>query len=137
MLFHPLIQTSSRYFSRLKWVCRTQTLTNTERHISSLHSHLWVQLNAGSAFPQPDKNDKLLRFFITIIIIMNFKIFSSISSDKIPPRSACKCSQNLYQSVANHLKYVHTFRTRITSTKVFRLIICKMATPQMTLYLEI
>ena len=63
--------------------------TNTqEHHISSLHSYLWVQLSSGSAFLQPDKNGKFLRFFI-IIIIINFKIFSSISSDKIPPRSAC------------------------------------------------
>ena len=67
MLFHPLIQTSSRYFSRLKRVCHTQTLTSTECHISSLHSHLWVQLSAGNAIPQPDKNDKFLRFFIIII----------------------------------------------------------------------
>ena len=66
MLFHPLIQTSSCYFSRLKRVCHTQTLTSTERHISSLHSHLWVLLSAGSAFPQPDKKDKFLRFFIII-----------------------------------------------------------------------
>ena len=36
----------------------------------------------------------------------NFKIFSSISSDEIPPRSTCKCLQNLYQSVAIYLKYV-------------------------------
>ena len=67
MLFHPLIQTSSCYFSRLKWVCHTQTLTSTEHHISSLHSHLWVELSPESAFPQPDKNDKFLRFFIIII----------------------------------------------------------------------
>ena len=107
VLFHPLIQTSSRYFSRLKRVCRTQTFTSTERHISSPHSHLWVQLSAGSAFPQPDKNDKFLRFFNIIIkLIINFKIFSSISSDEIPPQSECKCSQNLYRSVAIHLKYV-------------------------------
>ena len=182
MLFHPLIQTSSRYFSRLKRVCRTQTLTSTEHHISSLHSHLWVQLSAGNAIPQPDKNDKLLRFFIIIIkeygstlyvglaravppantkfqplllptqrvcrtqtltntehhisslhshlwvqlsagssfpkpdkngkflrffiIITIIKIFSTISSDEIPPRSACKYLQNLYQSLAIHLKYV-------------------------------
>ena len=52
---------------------------------SSLHSQLWVQLSAGSAFPQPVKNDKFLRFFNIIIIIINFKIFSSISSEEIPP----------------------------------------------------
>ena len=57
----------SHYFSRLKRVCHTQTLTSTERHISSLHSHLWVQLSNGSAFPQPDKNDKFFRFFFIII----------------------------------------------------------------------
>ena len=106
MLFHPLIQTPSRYFSRLKRLCHTQTLTCIECHISSLHSHLWVQLNAGSAFSQPDKNGKFLRFFIIIIIIINFKIISSISPDEIPPQSMCKCLQNLYQSVAIHLKSV-------------------------------
>ena len=68
MLFHQLRQTSSRYFSRLNRVCHTQTLTSTECHISSLHSHFWVQLSAGNAFPQPDKHDKLLRFFNIIII---------------------------------------------------------------------
>ena len=26
--------------------------------------NLWVQLSSGSAFPQPDKNGKFLRFFI-------------------------------------------------------------------------
>ena len=34
------------------------------------------------------------------------QIFSSISSEDIPPRSACKCFQNLNQLVAIHLKYV-------------------------------
>ena len=63
MRFHPLIQNSRRYISRFKWVCCTQTLTSTEHHISSLHSHLWVQLSAGSTFPQPNKNVIFLRFF--------------------------------------------------------------------------
>ena len=31
------------------------------------------------------------------LVIINFKISSSISSDEIPPRSACKSLQNLYQ----------------------------------------
>ena len=61
-----------RYFSRLKRVCRTQTLISTEHHISSLHSRFWGQLSAGSPFVQPDKNRKFLRFFIVLI---NFKIF--------------------------------------------------------------
>ena len=176
-------------------------LTSTEHHISSLHSHLWVQLCAGSAFPQPDKNDKFLRFFIIIIrecgstlyvglahavpptntkfkalllptqagipytnthkhitsylkstltfmapamcwkwpyksrkflrffiiiIKFNFKIFfSNTSSNEILPRSACKCLQNLYQSVAIHLKYVLLVHLLSLATKVFRLIIGK------------
>ena len=58
------IQTSSRYFSRLKQVCHTQTLTSMDHHISSLHSHFWVQLSSGSAFPQPDNTQKFLRFII-------------------------------------------------------------------------
>ena len=40
------------------------------------------------------------------LIIINFKIFSSISSEDIPPRSTCKCLQHLYQSVAIQLKYM-------------------------------
>ena len=60
--FHPLIQNSSRYFSRHKRVCHTQTLTSTEHHISSIHLHFWVQLSYGRAFPQPNKNRKFLRF---------------------------------------------------------------------------
>ena len=36
-----LVQNSSRYFSLLKRVYRTQTLTSTEHQISSLHSHFW------------------------------------------------------------------------------------------------
>ena len=62
MRFRPPIQNSSRYFTRLKWVYRSQILTSTEYHIASQHSHFWVQLSAGSAFPQPDKNRKFLRF---------------------------------------------------------------------------
>ena len=77
-----------------------------DRGCDKKHSYLWVQLSTGSAFPQPNKNGKFLRFFIIIIIIINFKIFSSISSDVIPPRFVCKCLQNLYQSVAIHLEYV-------------------------------
>ena len=97
MLFHALIQTSSRYFSRLKWVCRAQTLTNTERHISSLHSHLWVQLSAESALPSPTKTTNSCNSSLISRSVC-------ISSNEIPPRSACKCSQ--YKSIAIHLKYV-------------------------------
>ena len=70
MRFCPLIQNSSSYFSRLKRVCCTQTLTSTEHHISSLHSHLWVQLSYGSPYLWPDKKQKFLQFFITNIIII-------------------------------------------------------------------
>ena len=66
MLFRPLIQNSSRYFSRLKRVCRTQTLTSTEGHISSLHSRILGQLSRGSPFVQPDKNQQFLWFFIIL-----------------------------------------------------------------------
>ena len=62
MRFCPLVQNSSRYFSRLKRVCRTQTLTSIEHHISSLHLHFWVQPSSESSFPQPDKKRKFLRF---------------------------------------------------------------------------
>ena len=62
MRFHPLIQNSSCYFSWLKRVCHTQTLTSIEHHIISLHLYFCVQLRSGSVFPQPDKNMKFLRF---------------------------------------------------------------------------
>ena len=69
----------------------------------------------------PDKNLKFLRFFI---IIFSFKIFfSNISSDEIPhaPRA------NAYKilSISSYSPEVGAFGTIITSTKVFRLIICK------------
>ena len=66
MRFHPLVQNSTHYFSWLKWVYATQTLTSTEHHISSLHSHFWVQLSAGSPFLPTDKNGKFLRFLSNI-----------------------------------------------------------------------
>ena len=40
MRFRPLIQNSSRYFSRLKRLSHTETLTSTEHHSSSLQSTL-------------------------------------------------------------------------------------------------
>ena len=120
VLFHPLIQTFSRYFSRLKRVCHTQTLTSTERHTSSLHSHLWVQLSTGSAFPQPNKNDKFLRFFI----IFNFKIFSLYQlirdSSTIRMQMLTK-----FMSISSYSPKVSAFGTLIASTKVFSLITCK------------
>ena len=64
MRFHPLIQNSSRYFSRLKRVFRTQTFTSREYHFSSQLSRFSGQLRAGSPFVQPDKNRIFLRFFI-------------------------------------------------------------------------
>ena len=85
----PLIQNSSRYFSRLKWTYSTQTLTSTEHHISSLHLHFWVELSGGSPFRQPDKKGKFMRFFIIIIIIL-IKIFSHINSDEISPSTIYK-----------------------------------------------
>ena len=67
MRFRPPIQNSSRYFSRLKWVYRTQTLTSIEHHISSLHSHFWVQLSARSPFLPPTKTGNSCDLVITII----------------------------------------------------------------------
>ena len=84
---------------------------------------------------QPDKNWKFLRFFI---IIFNFKKFSNISSDKIPPHSACKCLQ-FFLSIGSYSPEVGAFGTLIMSTKVFRLIICKNCdhAPRTILYLDI
>ena len=89
MRFHPLIQISRRYFSGLKRVYHTKTLTSN--HISSLHSHFWVQISAGSPFLPTDKNGKFLRFLHHHHHHHNnnnnFKIFSLIDSDEISPRS--------------------------------------------------
>ena len=59
----------AHYFSRFKWV-------STEHHISSLHSHLWVQLSRGNPFLWTDKSRNINKIII-IIIIINFKIFFS------------------------------------------------------------
>ena len=52
-------------------------------------------------------------FLLLVIIIINFKIFSSISSDEIPPRSTCNAHKDpramltkFISSVAIHIKYV-------------------------------
>ena len=76
----PLIQNSSLYFTRLKRVYRTQTPTSREHHISSLHSHSRVQLSACSAFPQPEKNGKFLRFFVILRgqLPMEYQVFLNI-----------------------------------------------------------
>ena len=43
-----------------KFAMSTQTLTNTEHHISSLLFHLWVQLSSESAFRQSEKKKEIL-----------------------------------------------------------------------------
>ena len=80
----------------------------------------------------------LVNGFSDTIIIIFIKIFSNISSDEIPPRSACKCFQNLYQSVAIHLKYMLLVLLKpvikylgLLSTKIFD------HAHKMILYLEI
>ena len=79
--------------------------TNTHKHRTSYFKSTLTFLGPAKFWKSicaAHKNRKFLRFFI---IIFNFKIFfSNISSDEIPPRSACKCLQNFYQSVAIHLK---------------------------------
>ena len=70
MRFSPPIQNSSHYFSQLKQTYRTQSLTSTEHHISSLHSHFWVQLRAGSPFLSSSKTRKFFWFFIINIIVI-------------------------------------------------------------------
>ena len=115
MLFHPLIQTSSLYFSRLKRVCHTQTLTSTERHISSLHIHLWVQLSAGSAFPQPDKNDKFLRFLIikecgsTLYVSWHMRFRPLIqNSSRYFSRLKRVCRTQTLTSTEHHISSLHS-----------------------------
>ena len=55
MWFRPLIQNSSRYFSRLKRV---------KHRTSYFKSTLTFMASPKHDFPQPDKNRKFLRFFI-------------------------------------------------------------------------
>ena len=88
MRLYPLIQNSSRYFSRFKLVYPTQPLTSTERHISSLCSHFFL-LSGENPFLPPYKNQKFLRF-----LHHQYNIF--LFSDDISPRSLYK----IYQSVA-------------------------------------
>ena len=130
MRFRLPIQNSSRYFSRLKRICRTQTLTSTEHHISSVHSHFWVQRSSGSAFPQPDKNRKFLRFFIIILNLTSrssFLISVQTRFLRAPRASSALHTQILtkFISIGSYSPEVRAFGTLITSTKVFRLIICK------------
>ena len=42
--------------------------------------------------------------------VINFKIFSNISSDEIPPHSACKC----LQKIGSYSPEVRSFGTLIT-----------------------
>ena len=109
MRFHPLIQNSSHYFSRLKRVCHTQTLTSIEHHISSLYSHLWVQLSDGSAFPQPDKNVKFLRFFIIIIGECGSTLYVGLAH-AVPPTTRLKrvCHTQTLTSTEHHISSLHS-----------------------------
>ena len=61
VLFLPLIQNFQPLFLPTQ---AGMPYTSTEHHISSLHSHLWVQLYEGRALLQSDKNGKFLLFFI-------------------------------------------------------------------------
>ena len=56
----------------------------TSKHRTSYFKSTLTFMGLESAFPQPDKNGKCLCFFIIIIIIINFKIFFSITSSEIP-----------------------------------------------------
>ena len=84
--------------------------TNTHKHRTSYFKSILTFMGPSkhwkclSAARQKRQILAIFFFFIIIIIIINFKIFSCISSHEIPPRSACKCLQNLYQSVAIRLK---------------------------------
>ena len=128
MRFRPPIQNSSRYFSRIKRTYRTQTLTSTELRISSLHSHFWVQLRAGSPFLPPAKTWKFLRLFniniIIIIIIFNF--FFSISVQTRFLRALVQKLTKLIP-IGSYSPEVRAFGNLIIPTKVFRLIICKIS----------
>ena len=64
----------------------------------------------------------LVNGFSVILIIINFKIFSCISSHEIPLLSTCKIMLTKFISIGSYLPEVRAFGTLITCTKVFRLI---------------
>ena len=121
MLFHQLIQTSSRYFSLLKRLCRTQTLTSTESHIS--HSYgsskclsAALQKRQILAILQHNNNNN------------NFKIFLVSVQMRFLHDPHANAQQ--FISIGSYSHEVGAFGTLVTSTKVFRLIICKTLWPR-------
>ena len=96
MRFHPLIQNSTRYFSQLKRVYRTQTPQNIIFQVYTSH---FCQISTGIPFLPTDKNGKFLRF---LHHNNNFKIFLPSVQTRFL-RTLCT---KLYQSEANFLKYV-------------------------------
>ena len=123
MRYHPLIQNSSRYFSGLKRVYHTQTLTSTEHYIMSrsLHSHFWVQLSAGSPFLQTDKNGKFLRFFIINIIIRECCSTLYVGLQHAVPPTNTKCKPLLLPNQTG-IPYTITYKHRTSyfkSTLIF------------------
>ena len=96
MLFHPLLQNSSHYFSQLKRVYCTQTPQNIRFQVYTSH---FCQISTESPFLPTDKNWKFLRF---LHHTNNFKIFLPSVHTRFL-RTLCT---KLYQSEANFLKYV-------------------------------
>ena len=111
MRFHPLIQNSSRYFSGLKRVYHTQTLTSTEYHISSIHSHFWGQLRSGSPF-LPQKPE------IIAVLHNNNSSRSFLVSVQI---RAPRAKLTKVISIGSYSPEVRDFGTLIMSTKALGL----------------
>ena len=111
-MVRPPIQNSSRYFSRLKRVCHTQTFTNTEHHISILR----VQLSSGSPFLLPDKNRKFLQFFIinirecssTLEVGLQHAVPSTIVKFKPLSRTQTLVAQNMLTSSEHNVSGLHS-----------------------------
>ena len=115
MRFCPPIQNSSRYFSRLKRICHTQTLTSTEHHISSLHSHFCVYLSAESPFLPPDKNWKFLRFFnINVIGECSSTLYVGLAHAVLPTNTKFKL---LLLPTQMGMPYTNTHRHRTSYFK--------------------
>ena len=96
----------------------TKSLISTEHHISSLHSHFWVQLSSGSIFLQTNKNGN--SYFFIINIIFNFKIFFSLRIR----RDFSMLLKQILISIGSYFPEVCAFGTLTMFTEAFTLIIC-------------
>ena len=106
-LAHVVPPTNTKFKLLLPPTQVSMLYTNTHKHRTSYFKSTHTFLGPAMSWESICAARKILRFFI---IIFNFKIFfSNISSDEIPPHSACKCLQFFYQSVAIHQCFWYSY----------------------------